>query len=55
MSWAPHLFFFFSFSRPLCSARAAFDTILVDHARAEKRFVVINLPKAISIFAVQGR
>jgi hypothetical protein len=45
----------FSSSRPLCSAGAAFDAILVDHALGEKQFVVINLSKATSLFAVQGR
>jgi hypothetical protein len=43
----------FSSSRPLCSAGAAFDAILVDHALGEKQFVVMS--KATSLFAVQGR
>jgi hypothetical protein len=31
-----------------------FDTIVVDRARDEKRFVMTNLPKATPLFAVQG-
>jgi hypothetical protein len=53
MSCSPHLFFFSrSLPRHLC--HAAFDTILVDRARDEKRFVVTNLSKGTPLFAVQG-
>jgi hypothetical protein len=39
---------------PLRLCPAAFNTILVDRARDEKRFVMTNLSKATPLFAVQG-
>jgi hypothetical protein len=51
-SWLPG---FFSSSRPLRFRDTAIDTILVDRARGEKRFVMTNLSKATPPFAVQGR
>jgi hypothetical protein len=52
---SPFLLGFFSSSRPLRFRDTAIDTILVDRARGEKRFVMTNLSKATPPFAVQGR